>query len=96
MRLQCSVFPFAGTQHFNNLSYILKIGDIAISLAAVTLKHTSAVEVDALRGANIQRKYTLGGMLKISFIFIICRCLTFISRFFQSKHNMGVHCLAVK
>lgn len=60
MRLQCSVFPFAGTQHFNNLSYIFKIGDIAISRAAVTLKHTSAVEVDPLRGANIQRKYTPG------------------------------------
>lgn len=57
--------PSAGTQYFNNLSYIFKIGDIAISLAAVTLRHTSAVEVDKLREANIQHKYTPGGMLKI-------------------------------
>lgn len=59
------MFPFAGTQHFNNLSSIFNISDIAISLAAVTPKHTAAVEVDMLREANIQRKYTLRGMLKI-------------------------------
>lgn len=59
------MFPFAGTQHFNNLSSIFNISDIAISPAAVTPEHTSAAEVDTLWGANTQRKYTLKGMLKI-------------------------------
>lgn len=64
MRLQFSTFPFAGTQHFNNLSSIFSISDIAIRPAAVTPQHTSAVEVDTLWKVNIQRKYTLRGMLK--------------------------------
>lgn len=58
------MFPFAGTQHFNNLSSIFNISDIALSLSAVTPKHTSAVE-DTLWEANIQRKYTLREILKI-------------------------------
>lgn len=59
------MFTFAGTQHFNNLSYIFNISDIAITLTAVALKTTSAVEVGTLREANTRCKYALGGMLKI-------------------------------
>lgn len=58
------MFPFAGTQHFNNLSSIFNISDTAVSLAAVTPKHISAIEVDTLWEANIQCKYTLREMLK--------------------------------
>lgn len=64
MRLQFSTFPFAGTQHFNNLSSIFGISDIAIRPAAVTPEHTSAVEVDTLWEASNLRKYAPRGMFK--------------------------------